>query len=74
MVSYDKLWHRLLDLKMKKGTLCYITGISSSTMAKMGKNGVVSLEVLEKICVALNCDIGDIVCFKNYMKEEQRDE
>lgn len=64
MLSYDKLWHVLLDKKMNKKTLCELTKISSSTMAKMGKNEIVSLEVLEKICNVLDCDLGDIASFK----------
>lgn len=36
-------------------------GITSSTIAKMGKNKAVSMEVLGKICIALDCNIGDIV-------------
>ena len=59
MVSYDKLWHLLLDKGLNKGDLCKETGISSSTMAKLGKNEIVSLEVLEKICKTLQCDWGD---------------
>ena len=70
MISYNKLWHKLLDIKMNKSTLCKITGISSSTMAKLGKNEIVSLEVLEKICIALECDLGDIAGFENTQKEE----
>ena len=46
---------------MKKKDLREVTGISANTVARMGKNEVVSLEVLMKICGALDCDIGDIV-------------
>jgi DNA-binding Xre family transcriptional regulator len=65
MLNYDKLWHRLLDEKLNKRDLCKMTGISSSTMAKLGKNEIVSLEVLEKVCSTLNCDLGDIASFKS---------
>lgn len=64
MITYDKLWHRLLDSGMNKTELCNRTGISSSTMAKMGKNEAVSLDVLEKICITLGCNIGDVAEFK----------
>ena len=64
MITYDKLWHKLIDVGINKSELCTQTGISSSTMAKLGKNETVSLEVLEKICRELNCNIGDIVEFK----------
>lgn len=64
MISYNKLWHLMLDKKLKKTELCETAGISSSTLAKLGKNEIVSLEVLERICDALNCDIGDVMSFK----------
>lgn len=64
MIVYDKLWHKLIDKGINKTELCNKTGISSSTMAKMGKNEIVSLEVLEKICKELNCNIGDVAEFK----------
>lgn len=59
--SYNKLWKLLIDKKMMKKDLMAKTNITSSTIAKMGKNKAVSMEVLGKICVALECDIGDIV-------------
>lgn len=64
MITYDRLWHKMLDVGINKTELCMRTRISSSTMAKMGKNETVSLEVLEKICKTLNCNIGDVVEFK----------
>jgi len=64
MVNYNKLWHLLLNQNMKKTQLCDKAGISSSTLAKLGKNEVVSLEVLERICDILGCDIGDIMSFR----------
>lgn len=64
MISYNRLHHLMIDKKIKKCDLCVMSGISSSTMAKLGKNEVVSLEVLEKICVALDCDLGDIASFR----------
>ncbi|MBO6240379.1 MAG: helix-turn-helix transcriptional regulator [Butyrivibrio sp.] len=63
MVNYNRLWHKLLDLKMNKTELRAASGISTSTLAKLGKNEIVSLEVLEKICETLNCDLGDIASF-----------
>ena len=64
MISYNRLRHLMIDKKIKKCDLCVMSGISSSTMAKLGTNEVVSLEVLEKICVALDCDLGDIASFR----------
>ena len=59
--SYAKLWKLLIDKKMVKKDLMALTGITSSTIAKMGKEQSVTLEVLGRICKALNCNIGDIV-------------
>lgn len=64
MVSYNRLWHLLLDKNLKRTQLCETAGISSSTLAKLGKNEVVSIEVLERICDSLGCDVGDIMSFK----------
>lgn len=61
MINYNKLWKLLIDKQMKKKDLVQAAGISANTIAKMGKNEIVSLEVLIRICQALNCDIGDIV-------------
>ena len=61
MVSYNKLWKLLIDKQMKKKDLGDAAGVSANTIAKMGKNELVSLEVLVRICRALNCDIGDIM-------------
>lgn len=62
-VSYTKLWKLLLDKKLKKTDLKDLAGISSSTLAKLGKDEYVSMEILGKICLALDCNIGDIVEF-----------
>lgn len=59
--SYDKLWKLLIDKKMTKTDLRERAKISSSTLAKIGKEEMVSTDVLSKICNVLNCDIGDIM-------------
>lgn len=59
--NYNKLWKLLIDRNMIKKDLMAKTGITSSTIAKMGKNKAVSMEILGKICIALDCSIGDIV-------------
>ena len=61
--SYKKLWKLLIDKDMKKKDLRALTGLSSSTIAKMTKNETVSTDVLVKICAVLNCDVGDIMEF-----------
>ncbi len=60
-VSYGKLFKLLIDRKMKKKDLMQAAAISPSSMAKLGKDEYVSLEVLVKICAALSVDIGDIM-------------
>ena len=60
-VSYNGLWKLLIDKNMKKLELRDVAGISNGTLAKLGKNEPVALTVLERICKALGCQIGDIV-------------
>ena len=60
-VSYNKLWKLLIDKNMKKKELGEAAGISNSLIAKLGKNETVTVEVLVKICSALNCGIDDIM-------------
>lgn len=60
-ISYKKLWKLLIDKDMKKEDLRLKTGISTNTMAKLGKNENVNTGILVKICTALKCDIADIM-------------
>ena len=62
-VSYKKLWKLLIDKDMKKKDLRSLTGVSTTTMSRLAKGENVSTEILAKICVALNCDVGDILEF-----------
>lgn len=64
MISYNPLWKTLIDKGMKKTDLCSVVGIGISTLAKMGKNEYVSLGVVERICLALDCGIDDVVEIK----------
>ena len=61
--DYSKFWKLLIDRKINKTILREMAGISTGTLAKLGKNDYVSAEVLEKICIALNCEVGDIIEF-----------
>lgn len=63
-ISYKPLWRLLLERDMKKLELRDLVGMSNSTLAKLGKNEPVSMEVLEKICIKLDCRVEDIVEFK----------
>lgn len=60
-VSYNKLWKLLIDNQMKKSDLGKAAKMSPNTIAKLGKNETVSLEILMRICKILHCDIGDIM-------------
>ena len=71
-VTYTKLWKLLLDKKMKRTDLKDIAGISSSTLAKLGKDEYVSMESLDRICRALNCDIAEI--FSSVQETNKEDE
>jgi len=59
--SYKKLWKILIDRDMSKTDLRLKAGISTMSLAKLGKNENVSMDVLKKICKALDCNIGDIM-------------
>lgn len=60
-ISYNKLWKLLIDKKMKKKDLLILAEISTSTLAKMGKDQQVSMDVISRICKSLECNIGDIM-------------
>ena len=60
-VCYNKLWKLLIDRKMKRSDLRRAAQISTCSLAKLGKDENVNMEVLKKICAALQCDIGDIM-------------
>lgn len=60
-LSYKKLWKLLIDKDMKKKDLQRIAGISSTSVTKLGKNENVNTEIIEKICIALDCDVSDIM-------------
>lgn len=73
-ISYNGLWKLLIDKGMKKGELCKITGLSSSTMAKMTNGESVNLSVLERICAILDCDFSDLVNYKKPEEEANKDD
>ena len=63
IISYKKLWKKLIDAELKKKDLARLAGISTSTITKMSKGENVTTEVLGKICKALNCNVEDIIEF-----------
>ena len=60
-VSFKKLWKMLIDKDMKKKDLQRVAGISAASVTKLGKNENVNTEIIQKICVALQCDVSDIM-------------
>ena len=60
-MCYNKLWKMLIDRNLNKTDLKENSGISFNVLARMGKNEPISMESIEKICVALNCNVGDIM-------------
>ncbi|WII39945.1 helix-turn-helix domain-containing protein [Paenibacillus thiaminolyticus] len=71
MISYKPLQKLLIDRDIKKQELLRMTGISSATMAKLNTNEYVSLEVIDKICTALNCQPRDLL---EHIPEHNKDE
>ena len=61
IISYNKLWKMLIDKKMNRKDLREQAGISTASIAKLGKGENITTDVLLKICEALNCDITDIM-------------
>lgn len=59
--SYKKLWKLSIDKGINKKTLCEMSGVSATSISKLGNDGNVNTEILLKICTALKCDIGDIM-------------
>lgn len=73
--SYNKLWKLLIDRGINKKTLREMSGISATSVAKLGKGGNVNTDVLLRICSSLNCDVGDIMEFireENYEEQERK--
>jgi DNA-binding Xre family transcriptional regulator len=60
-ISYKKLWILLLERDMNKGDLRAMTGLSTSSIAKLTKGENVSTDILVKICAALKCSLSDIM-------------
>lgn len=60
-ISYNKLWKMLIDKGMNKQDLKELSGVSAASIAKLGKGGNITTDVLLKICEALNCHLEDIM-------------
>lgn len=66
--NYSKLWELLNERKINKEELRYYRGMSFAALAKLGKNEIVSMDVLTRTCENLKCDVGDIL---SYVEEDK---
>ena len=69
--SYNPLWKLLIDKGMTKTEMRLKAGITTSILARMGRNEPVSMESLAKITTAMNCGLDDIVEIKNDEQERR---
>lgn len=69
-ISYNKLWKLLVDRKMSKADLRKVAGLAPNTMTKLRRDEPVAMIVLEKICGALDTDVGDIMQFVRNADEQ----
>lgn len=60
-ISYNKLWKLLIDKNMYRKDLQELAGISAASIAKLGKGGNITTDVLLKICEELDCNVEDII-------------
>ena len=60
-ISYKKLWKLLIDRDLKKKDLQKMSGVSAASITKLGRNENVNTEIIEKICIALQCAVSDIM-------------
>lgn len=67
--NYNKLWKLLIDKGLNKTDLMKITKLSSATIAKLSQGKNVNIDVIERICKALDCDVSDIMEIE---KEEKK--
>ena len=72
-ISYNKLWKLLVDKKMSKADLRKAAGIAPNTMTRLRRDEEVTLSVLNRICVAWDVNIGDVMEFTNDERYEEYD-
>ena len=59
--SYKPLWKLLIDQEMSKKQLMEVTGISKSTMDKMGRGEQVSMDIIDRLCSYFGCKVENII-------------
>ena len=70
MISYKPLLKLLIDRDIKKGELMILANASKATIARLSTNKYVSLEIIDKLCLALNCQPGDLL---EYIPDENKE-
>lgn len=68
-IRYDKLFHLMIDKRITNVQLKEMAGISANIITRIKRNEYISIESVEKICVALNCGVDDILEFTNSTRE-----
>lgn len=66
MISYARLWKLLEKRGYSQKDIVYLAGISESTYRKLKVNDTIRMDVLERICIALDADIGDVCGLEKY--------
>ena len=72
-ISYNKLWKLLIDKKMSKADLRKAVGIAPNTMTRLRRDEEVTLSVLNRICIVLDVNIGDVMEFTNDERDGEYD-
>lgn len=72
-ISYNKLWKLLVDKKMSKADLRKAAGIAPNTMTRLRRDEEVTLSVLNRVCVVLDVNIGDVMEFTNDERDGEYD-
>lgn len=72
-ISYNKLWKLLVDKKMSKADLRKEAGIAPNTMTRLRRDEEVTLSVLNRICIVLDVNIGDVMEFTNDERDGEYD-
>jgi len=73
VISYNKLWKLLIDRRMTKTNLRLLSGISTASIAKLGRGDNITTDILIKICTALDCNITDIMELEKSTTEQTED-
>ena len=63
-ICYDKLFHLMIDKKISNSQLKDLAGVSANIITRLKRDEYISTESIEKICVALGCDVDDILEFE----------